>query len=40
VAEKYYQLKKELSEKYRFDRVGYTESKTAFIEKVILLINK
>jgi len=40
VAEKYYGLKKELSEKYGSDRIGYTEAKTAFIEKVILLAHQ
>jgi GrpB-like predicted nucleotidyltransferase (UPF0157 family) len=40
VAEKYFKLKKELSEKYRSDRVGYTDAKTAFIEKIILSANQ
>jgi len=37
VAKEYFMLKKKLSKKYGIDRVGYTEAKTAFIEKVILL---
>jgi len=37
VAKEYFILKKKLSKKYGVDRVGYTEAKTAFIEKVILL---
>lgn len=34
-AQQYYDLKKELAGKYRSDREGYTEAKTAFIESVV-----
>jgi len=37
VAKEYFILKKKLSKKYGIDRVGYTDAKTVFIEKVILL---
>jgi GrpB-like predicted nucleotidyltransferase (UPF0157 family) len=40
VAEEYYRLKIELSEGYGSNRDGYTEAKTAFIEKVILLAHQ
>jgi GrpB-like predicted nucleotidyltransferase (UPF0157 family) len=40
VAKRYFRLKKELSEKYGSDRVGYTEAKAAFIEKVVLLAHQ
>jgi GrpB-like predicted nucleotidyltransferase (UPF0157 family) len=37
VAKKYFKLKKRLSKKYGINRVGYTNAKTAFIEKIVLL---
>ena len=37
MAEKYFRLKKRLSKKYGINRVGYTDAKTAFIEKIVLL---
>jgi len=36
VAKKYFRLKKRLSKKYGIDRVGYTNAKTAFIQKTVL----
>jgi GrpB-like predicted nucleotidyltransferase (UPF0157 family) len=36
VAQQYYELKEELAARYGSDRVAYTESKTAFIESVIV----
>jgi GrpB-like predicted nucleotidyltransferase (UPF0157 family)/predicted RNA-binding protein associated with RNAse of E/G family len=35
VARKYHRLKKDLSQKYRSNREGYTEAKTSFIESVV-----
>lgn len=35
VARLYYELKKELAEKYRSDRAAYTAAKTLFIEKEV-----
>jgi GrpB-like predicted nucleotidyltransferase (UPF0157 family) len=35
VANEYYELKKELAERYGSDREGYTEAKTSFIESII-----
>ena len=32
---KYYQLKEELAQKYRFDRVSYTEAKGPFIKDIL-----
>jgi GrpB-like predicted nucleotidyltransferase (UPF0157 family) len=32
---RYHQLKKELANKYRFDRVSYTEAKGLFIQNVL-----
>jgi len=34
IAQQYENLKKELSEKYKFDRVGYRIAKTEFVQKV------
>ncbi len=34
-AERYYELKKELAARFRSDREGYTDAKTAFIESVV-----
>jgi GrpB-like predicted nucleotidyltransferase (UPF0157 family) len=36
VLKEYYQLKVDLVEKYRFDRVSYTKNKAPYIQKVIL----
>jgi GrpB-like predicted nucleotidyltransferase (UPF0157 family) len=35
LAEEYYELKKKLADKYGSDRIGYTDAKTEFIERVI-----
>lgn len=35
VAREYYDLKRRLADKYRFDRGAYTEGKTAFIEAIV-----
>lgn len=35
IAEAYYQLKRELAERYRDDRVAYLEGKSSFIESVL-----
>jgi len=35
VAQKYDELKREMAAKYRFDREGYTNSKTEFIDSVV-----
>jgi GrpB-like predicted nucleotidyltransferase (UPF0157 family) len=35
VLKQYHQLKKELAEKYRYDRVAYTQAKAPFIQNVI-----
>lgn len=36
VIKEYHQLKKELAEKYRYDRVLYTEAKAPFIQNVLI----
>ncbi|MEM2940254.1 MAG: GrpB family protein [Thermoproteota archaeon] len=35
VAQQYYEIKKIMAAKHRFNRVAYTESKTSFIESVV-----
>lgn len=40
VAQQYYGMKKIMAAKHRFNRVAYTESKTAFIESVIARANQ
>ncbi|NIN67241.1 MAG: GrpB family protein, partial [Anaerolineae bacterium] len=35
IARRYYELKKKMAVKYGSDRIGYTDSKTSFIESVI-----
>lgn len=37
VLKEYHQLKVDLAEKFRFDRASYTESKAAFIQRVLQL---
>ncbi len=40
VAEKYFRLKKRLSKEYGINRVGYTDAKTTFIGKIVLLAQR
>jgi GrpB-like predicted nucleotidyltransferase (UPF0157 family) len=40
IKDEYYQLKRKLAEKYRYDRVSYTKGKSIFIQSVIDRANK
>ncbi|MEM2929553.1 MAG: GrpB family protein [Thermoproteota archaeon] len=35
VAQQYYEMKRKMAARYRFNRVAYTESKTLFIESIV-----